>query len=856
MSQQFELNGDDWLLTGWYPHQWRAEVSMELGVNLTPAVHSIKAVVPGSVQTDLLAAGWLKDPNIGLSSLEGEWVNNREWVFEKFFELPQGWTEDRCEITFEGLDYAGEIYLNGMNIAKFEGMFKPVSIDVTEKLIAAAGNKNHLKVVFLQTPEVDGQIGYSHQISKLKSRFNYAWDWCPRIIPVGIWRDVYLSTYHALQITDFYPAASLLPDYKSGMLELNIQMNVQVTGQYHIEFVVLDEENKLISSCHLEEYLQGGRRKLQIKQEVEDVKLWWPNGYGAQPLYTVKIIITDSNERLCQQAVKQVGFRHIEFIQNENAPTDALPYTLLINGLRIFIKGVNWVPITPFYGAVTEKQYEDYLGRFKVMNVNLLRVWGGGIIEKQAFYEYCDRHGLLVWQEFLQSSSGIDNNPPDDPTFLQSLREIATIAILEKRAHPSLTVWCGGNELMWSGFIPVNETHVNIAMLKGLVNELDPSRYFLPASASGPSFCAVEADFGKGLHHDVHGPWVYLGDGQHYGFFNQDDALLRSETGSPGIARLELLEKYKDRYSVWPPNKTNPYWTHRGSWWIQWEEMKAWFGQWEEAKNEMDAYMQCSRYLQHESLRYAVESTRRREPQSSGFIVWMGNEPYANNANTSLIEVDGMPKPAYYSMQKAFSKLLITAQYEQIAFQNGELFRAAIYLHHEQEQVFSENEADKGFKVRAVIYNAYGECLEEKHFTIPNLQTVLLVGELEWKVSSCPFDLFILRLEVAGDSEVVCARNSYIFTMNGLHSFEPLRSLKKVNLELNQGAENNQVIISNPNSVAAIGIFIRECDPGAFFHWDQNYITLLPNEAQTLSCLNHAVLPSQLVIEGVNLAVY
>lgn len=143
---------------------------------------------------------------------------------------------------------------------------------------------------------------------------------------------------------------------------------------------------------------------------------------------------------------------------------------------------------------------------------------------------------------------------------------------------------------MWEKFRPVDERHGNIVMLKKLVTELDPGCQFFPASASGPRFCASEEDFGKGLHHDVHGPWLYMGEEHHYRFFNHNDCLLQTEAGTPGTSRVELLLKWADRLSPWPPTKDNAYWLHRGAWWIQWDQLGELFGLWDEKKDEMALY--------------------------------------------------------------------------------------------------------------------------------------------------------------------------------------------------------------------------------------------------------------------------
>ncbi|WP_256760488.1 glycoside hydrolase family 2 TIM barrel-domain containing protein [Cohnella sp. WQ 127256] len=839
---EISLSGDDWTLTGWHHLQWHVHSSMELGSSFHAPVPCIKAVVPGAVQQDLMAAGWLSNPNEGLNSLNHEWVNHRDWVFEKSFEVSEEWLQDRCELIFDGLDDVGEIYLNGVKLADFEGMFKPIRLDVTGLIRNRDEGVNRLLVAFFPSREVYGQYGYSNRIEVLKSRFNYGWDWCPRIVPVGIWQSVRLLTYRGLKITDFYPDASLENDLTIGHVHFKTEIEVLSPGCFTFEYKVMNSDGQTIYINQSSAALRAGRTMLEQHISLADVKPWWPNGYGEHPVYSTILTVWDAEGRTCDVRTRSIGFRNIKFIQNEQAPAGSLPYTLLLNGKRIFMKGVNWVPINPYYGGVSQSDYERYLSRFKAMNVNVLRVWGGGITEKEPFYDYCNQNGLMVWQEFLQSSSGINNCPPDSAVFLKQLEEVSRIAIIEKRAHPSLIIWCGGNELMWDNFRPVNENHSNIALLKRIVDELDPHKYFLPASASGPRFTASEDEFGLGVHHDVHGPWVYSGEESHYRYFNGDDALFRSESGTPGTSRVEMIRKWAGKQSCWPPTKDNPYWNHRGSWWLQWDQLTELFGSWDKENEELDAYCQASRYLQMESLRYMAESVRRREPQSSGFIVWMGNEPFANNANTSLIEFDGVPKPAYYALKKAFAKFHVSASYERLTYKTGERFSASVYVHDE--------EGLQECTVTCRIYSADGMLLLERVFESDLLTVVNKIGSIEWDVKPLEHSLFIVSLTTTSRGGVV-ADNRYLFTIDAIAPLAPLRSLPQAKIRLLKKDEG--IVLVNDSHICAVGLMLIERDAGRMLQLDRNDLILMPGEQQAVRCAQGSLEQQDLYMEGLNI---
>lgn len=814
------LNGNDWRLTGYVKNQWRLTRSMETGSTLPSALPAIPATVPGAVQADLMKAGMLDDPNVGLDSMKGEWVNNREWIYEKEFSLPENLKAEKLILCFDGLDYNGEIYLNRIRIGEFSGMFIPVEIDITG-IVDTKGN-NLLEVVFYQSPEVDGQFGFSNRIRHLKSRFNYVWDWCPRIIPAGIWEDVYIKVYNYVRIIDFFPRAKVEDD---GVCKIGVDTEIEaaVSGEYAISYRVTYHGREVLNMMDTVKLL-ASKQKLHFDLKMEHVEKWWPNGHGEQPLYQIELTIQGENDVLCDRSSKRIGFRNVKFVQNEGAAEGALPYTLVLNGKRVFIKGVNWVPISPFYGSVTKEQYRSYLQRFKDMNCNILRVWGGAILEKQAFYDLCDEMGLMVWQEFPQSSSGINNTPPDDHEFLKELEKVAAVFVKRRRHHASHIIWCGGNELMWEEFRPVDESHSNIKMLKELVEKLDAGKCFLPASASGPRFCANKDEFGKGVHHDVHGPWTYLGEAEQYSFFNGDDSLFRSETGCPGISRMRTLEKYQGNCSLWPPDASNPYWVHRGAWWIQLKELSKLFGEWDEKGGDIKEYVKVSRFLQAEALRYCVEATRRREPVSSGFIIWMGNEPFPNNANTSVIEYDGTPKPCYYWIRNAFSELHASARYEKLNYVCGEEFAANIY-------VTSDSKEERDGRVYAQILDIRGNVLSEAFWDIKTNDVVTSPGQIKWKTERCEDSVFMLKLKLQSGSYE--DENTYLFTVDSKNPLEPIRKLPKCELDLRK-MKADEWMVKNNSSKAAVNIFLYGKNPEDFLQVYPNYFTLLPNEERLL----------------------
>jgi beta-mannosidase len=343
----------------------------------------------------------------------------------------------------------------------------------------------------------------------------------------------------------------------------------------------------------------------EVVLRVESPELWWPNGHGPQRLYRAGDF--------------EVGFRTIELDDD---------YRLVVNGVPVQIKGWNWVPIDALYGVPRPDKLAHLLRLAARAGCNLLRVWGGGLLESQEFYEHCDRLGLLVWQEFSQSSSHMENVPSDDPEFVAKMVADARQIVPRLRRHPSLAVWCGGNELAGDDSTPV------LAALREVVQELDPERAWLPTSPLGEK--------------DVHGPWEHQGLRGHYEHYDTRTSQLHSEFGVEGMTNRETLEALIDEEHRWPADRTNLVYEHLGAWWNNAPLVEEAFGG---RIGDVDAMRRASQWLQYEGLRYAVEATLRR---GAGAIPWQFNESYPNAWCTSAIDHGGVPKPAYYGVARAY----------------------------------------------------------------------------------------------------------------------------------------------------------------------------------------------------------
>jgi beta-mannosidase len=413
-----------------------------------------------------------------------------------------------------------------------------------------------------------------------------------------------------------------------------------------------------VAGAVAEAVLVPGRNVLRV--DVPRPAPWWPNGEGEPVLHDLRIEVRQPPAGRTWTFERRVGFKHIEWRANPGAPADALPWLCVVNGRPVFLQGVNWTPVRLGYQDTTGAEYARLVGLYRAMGCNTLRVWGGAFLESGLFHDLCDRHGLLVWAEFPLSSSGLDNEPPHAPATIEALCGAARHFVRSRRHHASLLLWCGGNELQVGrggdhlAGRPCTLDDPCLAALAAVVAGEDPGRRFVPTSPSGPKFYAREEDFGKGLHHHVHGPWGF-GDFPAYAdwlrYWERDDSTFRSEVGVPSMNTPELLRRHADGEPAGPT--ATPLWRHSAGWWTQAERLLPRFAHLG-AGAALEACAAFTRQEQADALAHAARCSKERFPACGGFLVWMGHDCFPCPANTSVIDFDHQPKPAWHALRAVF----------------------------------------------------------------------------------------------------------------------------------------------------------------------------------------------------------
>jgi beta-mannosidase len=788
------------------------------------------ARVPGTVLDDLHRAGQVPDPFHGTQSLAAEWVPQRTWLYRRSVrtgELPPG---GRAVLRFEGVDHEATVLLDGREVARHAGMFLPFEVDVTDLL--ADGEEHLLAVAVHPAPPNEPQVGRTDRVRVHKSRMTYGWDFCPRMVHQGLWKPVTLETAGPLRLAGVHTGATLDEAGRTGTVSVEASVQAAANGVLRAE--VRAPDGAVVATA--ETPVASGDTGARLALAVAEPRLWWPNGHGEQPLYDVAVTLHDAGGATAGTRTATTGFRRVRLVPNPGAPADALPYTLEVNGRRVHAKGWNWVPHDALHGVPRPGRLDHLLRLAADAHVTLLRVWGGGLIESEDFYRTCDRLGLLVWQEFALSSSGIDSVPSEDPDYLTLMEREARTIVPALRHHPALALWGPGNELHDTAAArPLDEAGSPVVrVLADVVAALDPDRAWLPGSPSGRAFLnradLIAAD--PAAQHDVHGPWEHQGpNGPQQQLYDSGTCLLHSEFGVEGMANRRTWEAVVPRDARWPTGRDNVVMEHLGAWWNNTPLVHSAFGG---RLHDPDAVRRASQQLQYDGLRYAVEANLRRAPRSSGALPWQFDEPFPNAWCTSAVDHRGDPKPAYHGVRRAYRPRHVCARFPtQVWDGTHGAFSAELWS-------WQQDDDPDGCTVTARLLATDGTPLAERTLAAgrpagPGPHTSVPAANAgEWAVPlPRPDDgLLVLDLALRGPDGSLLAANRYLHSTAA--DLGPLLHLGEAAVEASAEPGLTGVRLRHTGGPAALGLYLTDARPLGTPGWAvpaDNMLDLLPGES-------------------------
>ena len=646
----------------------RPQIKWELGYAATSEASPqkwIPAVVPGAVQLDIARAENYAPYYFAEHWKDYLWMEDNYYTYRCNFKKPELSGSEKLYFISKGIDYQFEIYLNNEKIFSQEGMFTPVSLDLTSRL----KETNNLLIKVFPAPKLHPKpVDRTQASHSVKPAVSYGWDWHPRLLPLGIWDDTYLEIQTASFVTDLFVNYQLNSDLSKANISLEINGRDLKANRY--KWSLKDKNGIVVSKT------EGNIEKNDFKPTatIDKPRLWWPHDQGESYLYASEFQLIDTSSKIIQTISSKVGFRRVKLIMNTGAWSEPSgfpktrsipPVQFEINGRAIFCKGSNWVNPEIFPGIITRERYEQLLTLAKEANFNILRVWGGGIVNKESFFELCDEMGILVWQEFPLAC----NNYPDDQQYLQILKQESASIINRVKKHPSLAFWCGGNELFnsWSG---MTDQSLALRLLNSQCLELDPNTPFIPTSP---------------LMGMAHGHYVFREWSTKEEVFQE---MARSkfsaytEFGMPAPASVELLKTIIPKDELWPPKPGTSWESHHaynawvGNTWLCEDIIADYFGK----SDSLEDLVANGQLLQGEGYKCIFEEARRQKPYCAMAINWCYSEPWPTAANNSIVSYPNLPKPGFYAVKNACRPVLASARFSKFQWKEGETFFADLWM--------------------------------------------------------------------------------------------------------------------------------------------------------------------------------
>ena len=634
---------------------------------------TIPASVPGDITIDLYNAGIVKNPYFGDNQKENEWIPRRDFTYVTEIEADDELlVRESVQLVFNGIDVYSDIYLNNQLIGSTDNMFLQYRFEVRDVL---KKGKNFLRVEMTSTlnkMDTFDMTGY-FAIFNLKRLFvrkaqcHFGWDWAPKICAYGIWEDVYLEYGNRCYIDTVHTVAD---DKGNVTLFTELNYNIFITkdnDQKKVNLVYADEQGDTLhyyvsKTPFGDDYIKKSVKVTGKKNfgcfTMKDFQLWWPIGYGGQPLYNYKVEL-ERNGEIVHTTTGRFAFRSVQLVEEPKGDS-LLGYELKINGKEIFVRGANWIPIECFTGVVQDEKYERLVSLAKDGNFNMLRVWGGGIYEKDIFYDLCDEKGVLVWQDIMLACGDI---PEDKPDWVENMLKEIEYQVKRLRNHPSLVYWCGGNEKTGScgRHITKGDFFVNCIM-QGLIAHLDKTRPY--ARQSPCSWTDVGNDITSGeSHHNSFERSLLEGVDKYRSLVSEKIVPFISEAALMGPNTVETNKKIYPADKLWPMNELwddrlmeNPY----GAVALTFAQRQMKYAEDTYGKvKSLEDFTAKAMQVHAECMRVEAEFARSNEGITAGFMNWMFSDIWPSGS-WSAIDYWCEPKQVYYQMKRSYAPHLVT----------------------------------------------------------------------------------------------------------------------------------------------------------------------------------------------------
>ncbi|MFC1563765.1 glycoside hydrolase family 2 protein [candidate division KSB1 bacterium] len=776
------------------------------------------AEVPGAVHTDLLSNGLIEDPFYGGNEQSLQWIGYSNWEYRNILHIGSDiFNKKHIELVFRGLDTYAEVSLNGETILTADNMFREWRTGCREYI---KEGDNELRILF-RSPineilPVMEKIGYRLPASNdqgektspytRKAPYHFGWDWGPRYVTSGIWQDVMLESYDEAGIRNIYVKQERLSSSRADLTaEIEIHSLVNTSAKLMIE--TEDDAGSVTEIGNIE--LKEGVHEYKVTFSINDPVFWWPNGLGDQYLYSVKTSLVIDDVKV-DEASKKIGLRTVELQQEVDEKGKSFKF--IVNGVPVFAKGGNWIPADNFVTRITDDKYRWLLQSCRDANMNMLRVWGGGIYENDIFYELCDEMGIMVWQDFMFACSMY----PGDEEFLDNVRKEAEYQVKRLRGHPSLALWCGNNEIEtawfhwgWKQSVPetVWDDYKKIfhGILLRVCLEYDSDRSYWPSSPSSN----LEEDANSQNMGDVHYWDVWHGE-KPFDYYETQFPRFNSEFGFQSFPNIKTVNYYtnKEDHDIESPVMLAHQKHPRGNQLIR----KYMLREYPEPK-DFESFLYVSQVLQAEGIKIGAEHLRRLMPECMGSLYWQVNDCWPV-ASWSGIDFFGRWKAMHYYSKKFYDNILVSPDEK-----NGKI---SVYI------VSDDTEASSA-DLRIRLMDFSGRVIREYNRRVnvePLTSKIYHENEVdEWLADTRKEEAFLYIELISEDGEVLSSNFHYFLPMKEL-------DLPFPDIDYKTEETGNGVKITLSVNKLARNVYFRNDHYDGFF--SDNYFDLTPGRTMEI----------------------
>ncbi|KAI0353465.1 glycoside hydrolase family 2 protein [Trametes cingulata] len=805
---------------------------------------------PTTVHVELLQLQKIPDPFIGLQEWDVQWVGEAEWAFKTRFTVSDAEAEaENVDLVFDGLDTFAVVELNGHKILETENQFLSHRVPVKEHIKVG---ENDLVLTFESAFRKGREIEQKHQKLNLwngdssrlhvrKAQYNYGWDWGPVLMTVGPWKPIRLETY-AVRIADI--------DVRSRVNEklgasVDIAFELSKNSQSIATVQIKDPEGKvIIGQSNLT--IKSERAEAHFKLSAGIIELWYPVGYGKQPIYSVEIAITDKDGHLLDAKSQKFAFRRVRVVQDELEGQEGRSFLFEINNIRIFCGGSNWIPADSFLTRLTPEKYRQWLQLLLDGNQNMIRVWGGGIYEADAFYDICDELGIMVWQDFM---FGCGQYPAYD-SFTKSVEIEAEQNVKRLRHHPSIVIFAGNNEDYQiaeslkleldysdekSDFRKTNfpARYIYERLLPSVVERLCDIHYHRSSPYSGFGKPTTDRNYG-----DLHQWNVWHGSQEPWHNWDILAGRFVSEFGMEGYPNIRTVdywlggdksERYPQSRTMCNHNKAEGFERRLELYLV--ENFKHAF--------DIESYVYYTQIMQAETLASAYRLWRRNwkgrgKEYTAGALVWQINDCWPVTS-WAIVDYFLRPKPAYFAIKRELAPHTVgMTRKERKTFPDA--LSAARFEIETVLAVWGTNSTlePKRAKLEVTAFDLddpeWREQFAQDVVLAPNAATELWEGPLpgqpvRTKLSEVPKPI-VVSARLLDANGTVLGRYS-----NWPEPYKYLKFPADVGLQIVVGADGARVQLSATRPVKGLVLDVE----GADARWSDQAIDLVPDDPQTIT---------------------